>query len=125
MTFAQIETLISETVELIAVNSHSLAEAKPRASRFLVVNALLSSFLKDIEEELPKLQTLEDAEYAQALSVAGGGTITEKKVNVALVKSYTDVRENKEKLQALRSWILNHIKIFENAHVMFRQYSRD
>lgn len=125
MTLTEIETLIEETVELIAVNAHSLADAKPRASRFLVVNAILSSYLKDLEEELPKYQTVEDANYAQAIQSVEGKNITEKKANVATVTDYTDARENKEKLNALRDWIKNHIKIFDHAHLMYRQYSRE
>lgn len=125
MTFSEIEILVQETVDLIAVTSHSLADAKPRASRFLVVNSLISTFLRELEEELPKYQTLEDAEYAQALSCATGKTITEKKVNVSMVAQYTSARETREKLLAMRTWLKNHITIFDHAHLMYRQYSRD
>jgi hypothetical protein len=125
MTLADIELLINETVELIAVTSTSLADAKPRASRFLIVNSLLSTFLRELEQELPKYQTMVDAQYAQACRIVEGKNITEKKINIDVVPEYTDAREKHEQLQALREWIKNHIKIFENAHLLYRQYSRD
>lgn len=125
MTIDDIEKLVDDTVNLIAINAHSLADAKPRASRFLIVMALLTDFLKDIEEELPKLQTLVDAGYAQAISTALGKNITEKKVAAEASRDYTSVREQKAKLDALRDWTKNHIKIFDHAHLMYRQYSRE
>ncbi len=125
MTLPEIEELIKQTVDLIAVTGASLADAKPRASRFLVVNSLLSFYLRDLEEEIPKYQTVEDMQYAQALGLVEGKTITEKKINVATVKAYTNSREGTEKLNALRDWIRNHIKIFDHAHLMYRQYSRE
>lgn len=125
MTTNDIEKLIGETVELIAISASSLAEAKPRASRFLVVNAILASFLKDLEIEMAKLKTIAEASKAQAMRSADGKTITEKKQNAELDPSYTRNRENFESLDAQRDWIRNHIKIFENAHLMYRQYSRD
>lgn len=125
MTLADVELLITDTVSLIAVTSMSLSEAKPRASRFLIVNSLLSTFLRELEEELPKYQTMVDAEYAQACRIVEGKNITEKKINIDVVPEYTKARENKEQLEALREWVKNHIKIFDHAHLMYRQYSRD
>ena len=125
MDTEQIEKLIDETLELVEVNAHSLADAKPRASRFLIVNALLTSFLREIEEELPKLQTLVNATYSQSIQYAEGKNITEKKVAAEASVEYSHARESKEKLDALREWVKGHIKIFDHAHLMFRQYSRE
>lgn len=123
MNITQVEQLITETVELIAVSGKSLADAKPRASRFLVVNSILATFLRDLEEELPKFDTLVSATYAQAIMGADGKNITEKKVTAEAEPNYCTARENKEKLDAVRNWVKNHMDIFENAHVMYRQYS--
>lgn len=125
MELSYIEQLVEETVELIAISNQSLADARPRASRFLVVNSILSSFLREVEEDLPRCETLEGAQYATAINLVNGKNITEKKAQVELVTNYTDAREQKQKLEALREWLKTHIKIFENAHLMYRQYSRD
>jgi len=116
---------VKEGVELIAITASSLADAKPRASRFLVINSLLATFLKDLEVEMAKFKTISEASRAQAMGVASGKTITEKKQNAELDPGYTKNRENFESLDAQRDWVRNHIKIFENAHLMYRQYSRD
>lgn len=121
----EIQKLVDDTVQKISVNKFSLANAKENASRFLVVNAILSNYLRDLEEEIPKVETLENAEYAQAYSQSPSKNVTDKKVYVNTVKTYSDAKEKKEKLEARRNWIKNYIKIFDHAHLMYRQYSRD
>lgn len=125
MELSYIEQLVNETVDLITVTNQSLADARPRASRFLVVNSILASFLRELEEDLPKCETLEGAQYANAINLVAGKNITEKKAQVELVPDYTDAREQKQKLEALREWVKNHMKIFENAHVLYRQFLKD
>lgn len=125
MILKDIEQLVDEGVNEITVNAQSLADAKPRASRFLVRIAVLTNFLKEIEEELPKYQTLVNAQYAQAITSATGKGITEKKVEAEANPIYSEAVENKARLDALRDWVRNYIKIFDHAHLMFRQYSRE
>lgn len=125
MTVDQVKQLVSETVDLIAIDAQSLADAKPRASKFLVAVAVLTDFQRKIEEELPKRQTLLDASYAQAYDSCASKNVTDKKKYAEASESYVQARESLEKLKALHTWIKGHIKIFDNAHLMYRQYSRD
>ena len=125
MTRQEIDGLVERGVEEIAITAHSLADAKPRAGRFLTRVAVLTNYLRDLEEELPKLQTLVNAQYAVAIQGAEGKNITEKKVSAEAAPVYSDAVEAKAKLDAQRDWVKNYIKIFDNAHVMYRQYSRD
>ncbi len=117
--------VVSAQLEKITVTSQGLAESKERAASFLIVQAALIEYLKQIDEELVKRSTLKDAVYAQRLSKAEGGTITAKKINIATDTEYSPVRESYEELVALREWVKGHIKIFENAHILYRGFSRE
>ena len=122
---SRVSQIVNEHIELIVVDAKGLAEAKRRAAKFLVAQSILSTFLKTFEDDLARQSTLTEAQYAQGISVAEGKNVTEKKITMALYKDYTDAREFQEKLDSLKSWIKTHMKIFENAHLMFRQYSRE
>lgn len=118
-----IEELVDKGVQDIAVNAKSLADAAPRAGKFLVLVSILTDFLRSLEEELPKHQTLVNAQYSTAIKQADGKNITEKKVEAEANPVYSKAVEDKAGIDAQRDWVKNYIKIFDNAHVMYRQYS--
>lgn len=121
----EIEKVVDRGVSEIAINAHSLADAQPRAARFLVYVAILTNYLRELEEDLPKHQTLVNAQYSTAINSAVGKGITEKKVEAEADPIYSDAVEKKAAVDAQRDWVKNYIKIFDNAHVMYRQFSRD
>jgi len=123
-TIDQMEEIIDKGVQEIAVTAHALADAQPRAARFLTRVAILTNFLRTLEEDLPKHQTLVNAQYATAIRMADGKNITEKKVEAEANPVYSEAVEAKAAIDAQRDWVKNYIKIFDNAHIMFRQYSR-
>lgn len=125
LSIEQIEEIVERGVQEIAVNAHALADAQPRAGRFLTRVAVLTDFLRSLEENLPKHQTLVNAQYATAINCAGGKNITEKKVEAEANPVYSDAVEQKAAVDAQRDWAKNYIKIFDNAHIMYRQYSRN
>ena len=125
LSIEQIEEIVDRGVGEIAVNAHALADAQPRAGRFLTRVAILTDFLRTLEEELPKHQTLVNSQYFTAINTAGGKNITEKKVEAEANPVYAEAVEKKAAVDAQRDWVKNYIKIFDNAHVMYRQYSRD
>lgn len=125
MNIQNITNLIDENISLITIDAKALSEARERAAKFLVVQSILASFIKQFDDDKAKLITLSEANYARAISVAEGKNITEKKVSVNLDTSYTNSREALEQLESVRNYIKTHIKIFENAHLTFRQYSRE
>jgi hypothetical protein len=125
LTIQQIEEIVERGVTEIAVNAHSLADAQPRAGRFLTRVAVLTNFLRTLEEDLPKHQTLVNAQYSTAINSAIGKGITEKKVEAEANPVYSDAVEKKAAVDAQRDWVKNYIKIFDNAHIMYRQYSRN
>jgi hypothetical protein len=121
----KVSSLINEHLELITIDAKSLADAKVRAAKFLVVTSILATFIKNLEQDLSKANTVTEASYAYGISMIDGTKITEKKIEVANNKQYTDAREHQEYIEAFKNWVRTHIKIFDHAHLMFRQYSRD
>lgn len=125
MNIQQIKQLIDEHVEKIAVNSKSLANARQLAGEFLIAQSVLATFLKDFDDDKSKLMTMEKATYAQTVKSVEGKNVTEKKINVEADPTYANSREAVEKLDHLRDYIRTHMKIFENAHLLFRQFSKE
>lgn len=117
--------LVEDHLELITIDAKSIADAKSRAAKFLVAMSVLSTFLKKLEDDMARATTMKEATYAQGIAMIEGNKITEKKIEVNNNKNYTDAREFNERLEAFRYWIKTHIKIFEQAHLLFRQVGRD
>jgi hypothetical protein len=119
----QVEELVEKGVEEIAITAASLADAAPRAGRFLVRVAILTDFLRDVEDDSPRYQTQVNMTYNQAIYNASGKNITEKKVEAEADPAYNKALEDQGKHESMRTWVKNHIKNFDNAHVMYRQHS--
>lgn len=125
MDIQQIQQIIDEHLQLITIDATSLADAKNRAAQLLVVQSVLATFLRDFEEEKSKVKTIQVATYAQVVKIVEGKNVTEKKINVEADPGYAAYREALEKMESIRDYLKTHIKIFDNAHLMFRQYSRE
>jgi hypothetical protein len=125
MNFSQIKELIDEHIGLITVDAKAIAGARDRAAKFLVIQSVLATYMKDLDVEKAKFSSVVDMQYSQALRTTDGKTITEKKVHVAENAEYVKYKDSLAELDAQRDWVKTHIKIFDNAHLTFRQYSRD
>jgi len=134
MTYEEIKVKIDQHIKLIEIGRQGFAESNERASKFLIINAILGDYLYEIDMELVKLKTIKDAAYCDTLNdvplIDKEGnkikmTVTEKKTMVNGHKSFTDNREACEELEALREWIKGNMKIFQDAHVHYRQMSRE
>jgi hypothetical protein len=123
--FSEVEKLVQSNLELIVVSPESYSEYKERAGNFLVIQAFLVTYLKDVVDELSKQESLKEAVYADAISEVEGKSITEKKINVAKKLEYVSIRESFDQLESVKEWIKGHIKIFENAHILYRGFSRE
>jgi hypothetical protein len=121
----EIFEVVQGQLDLITVTPEGLASSKDRAARFLVVQATLIEYLRQVDEELAKRSTLKEATYANKISTIVGKNITEKKIIIATDEEYSSVRESYEELEALREWVKGHIRIFENAHILYRGFSRE
>lgn len=125
MDFEQLQALVMENIDLIEVSPSGIVLSKERAAKFLTIQALLSNHLKMLQDAKAKVSTLEKATYAQAIVIADGKNITEKKVQAEANPQYSVQRENLELIDSEVNWTKQHYDIFANAHVMFRQYSRE
>ena len=121
----EIFEVVQGQLDLITVTSEGLAASKERAARFLVIQATLIEYLRQVDEELAKHSTLKEATYASKINKLDGKNITEKKINIATDVEYSSIRESYEDLEALREWVKGHIKLFENAHILYRGFSRE
>ncbi len=125
MNQEQIQDLVTESLDLIEINASALGDGKRRAARFLVVQAILATYLKSLEECKAKTDVMLEAQFAQAVFGAEGKNVTEKKVSASANKDYSNVKEAMGNIDAEINWIKTHLKIFDNAHLMFRQYTRE
>lgn len=119
----EMKELCGEHYELIAVGPGALKEAQERASKFLVVVAVLAEYKLDLEKRKSKITTLRDAFFAHAFQ-AHSGAQTEKKLVAEANKDYTAHREKVEDLEAEIYWARSNMEIFNNAHVLYRQMGR-
>lgn len=125
LTFEQVEEAVIAHVDLIEISASSLAKGREYTAKFLVIQSMLSSYLKQVEEDKAKSSSISSAEYSTAIAQADGKNITEKRTMAESNPTYMASREKVEELDALIRWVKTHIEIFNNAHVMFRQYTRD
>lgn len=125
MTYDQIEKIVDEHIDLVTLDAKGLAEAGIRASKFLVVCSVLATYLKSLETELGKVDANLEATYSQACKDSPEKNITSKKTDANMNPEVLKLAHVKSQMDALRTWIKTHIKIFENAHVMYRQFNRE
>ena len=116
---------IQEHLELIKYSPRAMKEASERATAFLIMVAILSDEKRNAIEDKAKLTTLRDASYAQAFGRSQAKQVTEKKAEAENDVTYTEMRETLEQCEAKISWLKDHIEIFTNAHVTYRQLSKE
>lgn len=125
MNLQQIEELINEHIELVTVDAKGLAEAASRSGKFLIVCSVLATYLKQLETELGKVEANTAAIFGQAVKTALGKNVTEKKIEAGMDPAVTNIAIVVSSIEAQRTWVKTHIKIFDHAHVMYRQFSRE
>lgn len=125
MSFEQIETYVGNHIDLIEITPAAIVDSKSRSAKFLVIQALLSNHLKALQDAKVKVSTSEKATYAQAILGASGKNVTENKIMAEANPRYAEQREAMEMIDSEVNWTKQHFDIFNNAHIMFRQYSKE
>ena len=122
--FEEIKKYVDETIKKITIDAKGLAEATTRSSDFLVASSILTHYLKETQEEIAKAEAETDASYAHAIQSQEGNKITEKKIGASTNVDYTRAKLKLAELEATRDWIKGFIRIFDNAHITYRQLQR-
>jgi hypothetical protein len=125
MDFEELERIVNEALDLVEINAAAIAQSRERSAKFLVLQALLSSHLKVLQDVKVKASTEEKATYAQSILRAGGKNVTENKIVAEADPQYSKTREAMELIDSEINWTKQHFDIFNNAHIMFRQYSKE
>lgn len=125
MTFEDLQKYVQEKRELIRFNPSYLKDPLNRATEFLLVQTNLNDARYLFECDKARLQTITEGLFKQAKDKSEGKNITEKKVDATVDPKYTEVREILEDLEAKIKWIKTEIDIFNNAHLTYRQLSRE
>lgn len=125
MTDEQLRAKIDEHLELIKYSKRSLADAPERATQFLIMVAILADAKRSAEEDKAKLATLSNATYAHAMNRSTAKQVTEKKAEAESNEDYTSMREGLEQCESKISWLKTYISIFDNAHILYRQFSKE
>lgn len=122
--YLKIKEVVDSHIDLIAFDGSALNESLERATKFLIVVAVLSDFKLNCERRKAKLTTLREAFFSHAMQNSQAKQVTEKKAEAESNKEYTNQREAVENLEAEISWARVTIDIFNNAHVTYRQLSK-
>jgi len=124
---AKLKPKIKKYVELMKLDSGyiSAQDARDRMSKFLLAQSSLMNILMEVDIELTKYSSVERATYSKLALSSGGKSITEKKLSVESDDDYIEAKESRDDMEAYRNYLKSYVKIFENAHIMFRQLSKD
>lgn len=122
---ANLRARISEHLDLIKYDRKGMTEASERATAFLTMVAILADEKRGCEEDKSKLSTVTSASYAQAMGRSTSKQVTEKKAEAEMDEGYTAVREALEQCEAKISWLKTYMEIFNNAHITYRQFSKE
>lgn len=125
MTDESLRSKIAEHLELIKFSSKGLSEAPDRTCKFLVMVAILANEKRSCEQDKAKLTTLVATSFSNALNSSQGKGVTEKKLEAEKDPQYTEFREALEDCESKISWLRTYIDIFNNAHITYRQMSKE
>lgn len=105
--------------------SVSYVESERRAGEFLVAMAKVTDLKHDLSDEKIKLLSIQTATYAQEMSKGTAKTVTENKLTAEASKEYVDSREALESVENHISYLKAYYDIFLNAHLFYRQMSKE
>lgn len=106
----------------------SAEEARNRASDFLYAIALISAERLEISKVIAQIKSLVAVEFEAACdkySKEEKIKVTEKKIKAEADKEYQSAREELEILESNISFLKTHEKIFENAHIFYRNFGKE
>lgn len=124
-SFEELKTYINTKISLIEYDPTNLSDPIVRSTDFLIVQSKLNDYRFYCETELARKRTLVEASFKDAKDASDGKNITEKRIDASTDRDYTKIREALEELEAEVKWVKTAIDIFNNAHLTYRQLSRE
>lgn len=106
-------------------NAVTQVEAERRASQFLVASAHLAEWIHIIKESKIKADSIKIATYSEQMKKSESKLVTEKKAEAEASEAYITVREEFEYLENDVSYLRTYLELYGNAHVFYRQISKD
>lgn len=120
---------IDEAIELLPARTLddkpiAPSQAEERAGKFLWAQASVAGDLTALTSQFISQKSLLDATYGKLIQADTSKNVTEKKISVEANPEYQSSRENLELLENKISYLKTMLKIFENAHVFYRQLAK-
>ena len=127
--FSVVKRHIEDSIKLVpATDSIHVHQAEALAQKFLVICHTLTNARYELEKGKIKYQSLLDVIYQKEfLDAANSGTkvtATERKIVALATLGYSEARESLELIEIRIDYIKANFKIFENAHIFYRNIGR-
>jgi hypothetical protein len=122
----QIKEQVQEWTRLLPTGKIvSPSEAEYRAGEFLVALAHVAEWIHSLRENKIKNSSVATAVFAFEMQRCDSKQVTEKKAYAEASKDYIAARENVEFGDNDISYLKAYQEIFTNAHVFYRQLSKE
>src|SRR5271169_5917354 len=109
---------------LVRDRGFSTIDMEERASSLLMLVAKLAQVNNELQYKRIEALSIERASFGVTLSKADGKNITERKILTDANDDYRKTKITLETLDADISYIKTIIDVFNNAHIMWRQFSK-
>ena len=120
-----IRAKIHAAVEILPTErAVSEREAERRAGQFLLIQAHITDKMDELNHEKIGTTSILAAIYPKLMAMETSKQVTEKKVNVEGHEDYLAAREAVETIEAQLNYLKTYFKIFENAHIFYRQLAK-
>lgn len=121
----EVQELIETGLTLLGrERGFSSMDMEERASSLLLLVAKIGQISNELQHKRIEALSLERAYFGVTLSKTEGKNITERKIIVDANKEYRNSKVVLETLDADLAYLKTIIEVFNNGHVMWRQFSR-
>lgn len=121
-----IQNLIESNLDILELDEViSGVEASKRAAKALRVATHLINHRYELLQSKVSTKSLRDAEFARAISTSEGKDAKTREANSKADKGYVEARERYEQDEVGVSTIDAYIKLFENAHILYRGLGKE
>lgn len=125
-TTEEVEALIADGLSVLDYNRHvSQADKEERASFLLILCADLAGYKRKLEKQYVAYKSVERAALHVAMQNSGMKTAQDKKTAAEADPNYIKAKADMLETETEINYIDAHIDIFNNGHVMYRQFAKE